>query len=137
MGGQTPAQQPLRGGVAIAGGAPQGMACGGTERREGGNHGQGGGGQEDTWEGVENWARVVELVQTAFRDGDLAEEATCQALVLIPKGKKDYWGIGVVEVMWKVVAAIINRRFTASITYPNVLHGFRAGRDTGTATLEA
>ena len=37
------------------------------------------------------------------------------------------------EVMWKVVAAIINRRFTASITY----HDFRAGCGTGTATLEA
>ena len=41
------------------------------------------------------------------------------------------------EVMWKIVAAILNRRFTASITYHNVLHGFRAGRVTGTATLEA
>ena len=41
------------------------------------------------------------------------------------------------EVMWKVVAAIINRRFTASITYHEVLHGFRSGRGTGTATLEA
>ena len=41
------------------------------------------------------------------------------------------------EVMWKVVAAILNRRFTASITYHDFLHGFRAGRGTGTATLEA
>ena len=41
------------------------------------------------------------------------------------------------EVMWKVVAVILNRRFTSSITYHNVLHGFRAGRGTGTATLEA
>ena len=41
------------------------------------------------------------------------------------------------EVMWKVLAAILNRRFTASITYHNFLHGFRAGRGTGTTTLEA
>ena len=34
-----------------------------------------GGGREDTREGAENWVRVVELVQTAIRDGDLAEEA--------------------------------------------------------------
>ena len=34
-----------------------------------------------------HWERVLELVQTAFRDGDLAEEATWQAVVLIPKGK--------------------------------------------------
>ena len=43
----------------------------------------------------------------------------------------------VVEVMWKVVAVILNRRFTSSITFHGVLHGFRAGRGTGTATLEA
>ena len=41
----------------------------------------------------------MELVQTAFWDGYLAEEATWQAVVLIPKGKKDYRGIGLVEVM--------------------------------------
>ena len=39
--------------------------------------------------------------------------------------------------MWKVVAAILNRRFTASITYHDFLHGFGSGRGTGTATLEA
>ena len=96
-----------------------------------------GGGREGTQEGADNWARVVELVQTAFRDGDLAEEANWQAVVLIPKGKKDYRGIGLVEVMWKIVAEILNRRFTPFITYHDALNGFRSGRGTGTATLEA
>ena len=41
------------------------------------------------------------------------------------------------EVMWKVVAVILNRRFTSSIAFHDVLHGFRAGRSMGTATLEA
>ena len=95
------------------------------------------GGQENTREGAENWTRFMDLVQTAFRDGDLAEEATWQAVFLIPKGKKDYRGIDLVEVMWKVVAAILNRRFTASITYHDFLHGFRAGRGTDNVTLEA
>ena len=40
------------------------------------------------------------------------------------------------EVMWKVVAAILNRRLMASIVFHDFLHGFRAGRGTGTATLE-
>ena len=35
-----------------------------------------GGVREDTQEGSENWARLVELVHTAFRGGYLAEEAT-------------------------------------------------------------
>ena len=77
------------------------------------------------------------MVQTAFRDGVLAEEAKWQVVVLISKGRKDYWGIGLVEVVWKVVAAILNRRFTSSITYHDSLHGFRAGCGTGTATLKA
>ena len=38
--------------------------------------------------------------------------------------------------MWKVVAAILNLRLTASITFHNFLHGFWVGRGTGTATLE-
>ena len=41
------------------------------------------------------------------------------------------------EVMWKVVVVILNRRFTSSITYHDALHGFRAGCGTGTATLKA
>ena len=35
------------------------------------------------------------------------------------------------------MAAILNHRFTASITYHDALHGFRAGHGTGTATLKA
>ena len=60
-----------------------------------------------------------------------------QAVVLVTEGKKDYCGIGLVEVMWKVVAAFLNRRLTASIAFHNFLHGFQAGRRIGTATLEA
>ena len=58
-------------------------------------------------------------------------------MVLITKGKGDYRGIGLMEVMWKVVAEILNRWLTASITYHDFLHGFREGRGTGTSTLKA
>ena len=34
------------------------------------------------------------------------------------------------------MAVILNLRFTSSITYHDVLHGLRAGRGTGTSTLE-
>ena len=71
-----------------------------------------------------NWAMLVELVHTAFREGELTEEATWQAVVLITKGKKYYRGIGLVEVMSKVVAALLNLRLTASITFHNFLHAF-------------
>ena len=58
-------------------------------------------------------------------------------MVLITKGKGYYRDIGLVEVVWKVVAAILSFRITASITYHDFLHGFWEGRGIGTATLEA
>ena len=51
-------------------------------------------------------------------------------------GKKEYCGIGLVKVMWKVVAAILNYRLTASITFHDFLHGFWESCGTGTATLD-
>ena len=60
--------------------------------------------QSETETEADNWTMVVDLVQSAFREGTLVEEATWQAVVLIPKGETDYRGIGPMEVMWKVVA---------------------------------
>ena len=36
----------------------------------------------------------------------------------------------------QTLVEILNRRLTASITFHDFLHGFRAGRGTGTAILE-
>ena len=83
------------------------------------------------------WGKVVEITQTAFREGKLAKESTWQTVVLIPKGKREYRGIGLVDVTWKVVAVILHRRLTKGIMFHDALHGFREGRGTGTATLEA
>ena len=88
-------------------------------------------------EGGELWGKVVEITQTAFREGKLAEEAMWQTVVLIPKGKREYRGIGLVDVTWKVVAVILHLRLTKGITFHDALHGFWEGRDTGTSTLEA
>ena len=41
------------------------------------------------------------------------------------------------EVLWKTVTSPLNRHITAAIKFHDVLHGFRAGRWTGTTTLEA
>ena len=84
-----------------------------------------------------NWEKLVSLVRAYLEEGLLAEEATRQAVVLITKGKGDYCGIVLVEVMWKEVADILNLWITVSITYHDFLHGLREGRGTGTATLEA
>ena len=75
------------------------------------------------------------MIQMVFREVEISEETVWQAVVLIKKGGDDYHCIGLVEVMWKAVAVILNHRFTDSITYHESLHGFRAGRGTRTPTL--
>ena len=55
---------------------------------------------------------------------------------MVPKGKGEFRGIGLVEVVWKILSLILHRRL-AAIQLHEVLHGFREGRGTGTATLEA
>ena len=57
-------------------------------------------------------------------------------MVLIIKWGGDYHGIGLVEVIWKVVVVILNRSFTAAIPYHGSLYRFWLGRGTATATLE-
>ena len=41
------------------------------------------------------------------------------------------------EVVWKVCATVVNCWLNRSVTLHDALHGFRAGRSTGTVTLEA
>ena len=77
------------------------------------------------------------MTQTAFRDGKLSEEATWQTVVLIPKGKGEFRGIGLVEVTWKLMAVILHRRLMTGLQLHDALHGLWEGRGTGTATLEA
>ena len=56
-------------------------------------------------------------------------------IVLLPKGGGDYRGIGLLEPLWKVVEVLMDKRFLA-IKFHYCLHGFLAGRGTGTATME-
>ena len=79
----------------------------------------------------------MDITQTAFWEGRLEEEAMWQAVVLLTKGGQYYRYISLVEVMLKVVAAILNFRLAASITFHSFLHRFWVGCGTGTATLEA
>ena len=58
-------------------------------------------------------------------------------MVLIPKGKGDYRGIGLVDNISKVCTLIVNSWIQSSIVLHDVLNGFRQGRGTGTSIMEA
>ena len=57
-------------------------------------------------------------------------------IVLLSKSYVEYHGIGLVEVICKFIAIIVDWRLVDSIEFHNVLHGFRYQRGTGTAMLE-
>ena len=61
----------------------------------------------------------------------------CMAIVLITKVRGEYRGIGLVKVTWKVYVFITDNRLRAATTFHKALHGFRYGRETGTATMDA
>ena len=64
-------------------------------------------------------------MQAAFRDGTVAEECMWQIVVLIPKGRGDFRGIGLFEVLWKEIASFLDFRLTSAITFHDVIHGLR------------
>ena len=67
----------------------------------------------------------------------MAEDSTWQAVFLIPNGDVEYRGIGLVDVVCKVVKVILNRHFTASISVHDILHGFWLGSGTCTSSLRS
>ena len=57
-------------------------------------------------------------------------------VVLIPKGNPgDFRGIGLLEVVWKVLERVIDARLKC-VPLHDSLHGFRPGRSCGTGIME-
>ena len=83
------------------------------------------------------WEILVRLIQRTFRYGNPPEELAWATMVLILKGKGEFRGIGLVKVVWKVCAAVVNCRLERGVVLNDDLHGFRVGQVTGTARLEA
>ena len=57
-------------------------------------------------------------------------------LFLILKGTTDRRGINLLETLWNMVEVLIDTCLRTSLKMHNVLPGFRAGRETGTAIME-
>jgi exonuclease III len=85
----------------------------------------------------EPWNKFCRLVTHCFETGELPQSACFSTLVLIPKSDGGVRGIGLLESVWKVISMIIKERISRSIQFDDMLHGFRPGRGTGTAILEA
>ena len=80
---------------------------------------------------------MVRIIQNNFDDGAVPEDLECSTMVFLPKGRRGgYRLIGIGEVVWKVCVVVFNCWLKRSMTLHYALHGFRAGRGTGTATLE-
>jgi hypothetical protein len=87
---------------------------------------------------VGEWAMVVKLIEMAFNGEDIPSAFVVGILVLIPKGGGDYRGIALLEIIYKLISSIINRRLAKALTTKlhDGIHGFRPGRGTGTAIIE-
>ena len=67
---------------------------------------------EETWDkapDATNWQKVVSIVQEAFHNGTLVDESTWQTVILIYKvDSGDFWGVGLVEVLWKTFTSLLS-----------------------------
>ena len=87
---------------------------------------------------VEVWKKVVMIIQSAFATGDMPQDLLYGILVLIPKSTPgQFRGIALLEIMYKLISAICNSRIMTHIRFDDAIHGFRPGRGTGTAIMEA
>ena len=85
-----------------------------------------------------NWEKLLAIIQEAFRIVELVVSCAWKTVVMIPKGVgTEFRVISLVDVLWKAISGIINRRISSSIQFHDALHGFCAGRGMDTATLEA
>mmetsp|Transcript_5724 Transcript_5724/g.8521 ORF Transcript_5724/g.8521 Transcript_5724/m.8521 type:complete len:1130 (+) Transcript_5724:164-3553(+) len=84
------------------------------------------------------WEKLLELIRLAFEEGILPKTFGEGIMVMIPKAEPgQYRPICLLDVVYKVVASIINRRLHSAIKFDDALHGNMPKRGTGTAIMEA
>ena len=57
-------------------------------------------------------------------------------IVLLLKGRGDYRGVGLLDPIWKVLEVVMDNRLKILHYHDCLLHGFLAGRGTGTTATE-
>ena len=72
-----------------------------------------------------------------FRYRRITLECYWKIVVLLSKGNGEFQGISLVEFICNAVSVVVNHKIGAAVNFHDALHGFRAVRGTGTASLEA
>jgi hypothetical protein len=97
--------------------------------------------EEDPENGVnhtgagKSWSEFVELCTSVWETGTIPQQMSWVVMVLIPKGGGEYWGIGLLEPIWKVLELVMDL-WLEKIELHNSLHGCLAGRGTGMGIIE-
>ena len=71
-----------------------------------------------------HWDTLVELVQHVWQTGEMPTCLTWSTVVMLPKASGGFRGIGLLEVIWKLIALIIDSRLKEGIVFHDSLHGF-------------
>ena len=86
----------------------------------------------------EEWIALCKTVKHIWATGDIPDEMAWGTLILLPKAVEgQFRGIGLLEIVWKLISRIIDTRIKEAVQFHDCLHGFRARRGTGTAIIEA
>jgi hypothetical protein len=83
------------------------------------------------------WEALCTFVRHIYATGEMPAELSWAIMILLPKGEGQYRGIGLLEITWKLISRIIDRRIRQHVEFHDTIHGFRAKRGCGTATIEA
>ncbi len=78
----------------------------------------------------------MELCTSVWATGTIPQQMSWVVTVLIPKGGWEYWGIGLLEPIWKVLERVMDL-WLEKIGLHDSLHECLAGQGTGTGIIEA
>ena len=98
--------------------------------------------EEDPKMGLNNhsnnccWKALIWLVQIVWEQGTIPTQLGWVITVLIPKGGGDYCGIGLLELIRKVIKRVMNHRLKV-VSLHDSPYGCRSGQGTGTAVIKA
>jgi hypothetical protein len=84
----------------------------------------------------DRWRALAQLIQAIWDEGKIPLQLGWVVTVLIPKGSGDYWGIGLLEPIWKVIERVMDHRLKV-IALHDSLHGCCNRQGTGTAVIKA